>query len=150
MSEENEKVLLNLKILSDVKENDKLYLDDETNVLAIDKNYYLQSVVRAYYGQSRDKTINFINELVNQATHILETTMKADSPAKNADDVCLKEDNIHLVQRFVKELNNSTKGIDNLRITYRADTTTTSSLNLIVEKINIILDKVNRQLKLTN
>lgn len=144
-----EKVLLNLKILAEIKEGDKLYLDEDERLM-ID-NSYIQCIQRPLYGQSRDRTIKFVKTLVNEAIDIVETTIKEElNGLNNGLNKYLKEDNLHLIQRFIKELGGSMKGLNNLKITYRTDTAASSSIDLILEKIGITLDKTNSQLHLFN
>lgn len=64
-----EKSLLELKILSNVKEFDKLSIRDN---LVIDSPHILQSISRKIGGDSRNKTINYIDLIINDIFSILD------------------------------------------------------------------------------
>ena len=57
------KLLLNLETISLIKENDKLYCDN--NTMVIDEPYFLQSFVRTYNGYNRQSCILNINTLID-------------------------------------------------------------------------------------
>ena len=56
------------------------------------------------------------------------------------------EDNSHILQKFLLELSNSIKGLNKLKQTYNNDTTTTARIDLIIQKINIRNEKIQKLL----
>ena len=67
-----EEILLNLKIISQIKENEKLSTNMES--LSIDQSM-CQFLTRAYYGNSRDTTLKMIDNIVTNALELTDKTL---------------------------------------------------------------------------
>lgn len=113
-----EYIILNLKMISKIKQNNKLVIVNKT--LHVDQRY-LQSVFRWYSADNRNDTINFIAGIINQA---LEYTQK-------------KENTVFDINTIKQELLSTITGLDHLSATYKLD-------NLIVSKIDILKEKINK------
>lgn len=158
-----EKLLLELKILSNVKEFDKLSVRDN---LVIDSPHLLQCISRKMGGDSRDKTINFIDTIINNIFGILDflleeeikkaqpiTIMKTtqysyNTGKKNKTNRTLnfKEDTINIYQTINQTLTESIGGLQNLKITYLHDITMTSKLDMLIVKIQNRISKINNMM----
>ncbi|VVU95377.1 hypothetical protein CPAV1605_1128 [seawater metagenome] len=105
-------VNVNLKILSNLEKNKKLCISG--NYLDVEKLSVIpESVRRSYRGDSRDKTIKKIDEIVIKAIHLTEN---------NFD-----------IQKALEE---SIKGLENLKDTYDSCIQTKARLDTIIDKIN--------------
>jgi len=136
----SDNILLNLKIISQIKEYEKLntYNDD----LSIDQTYF-QYFTRKYYNNNRLNTINTIEEIVDEALNITDNTLNLDICSKTKSNV-LDEEPSQLLHRFVLEMTNATRGLDNLKKTYKDDVSILSKLDLLIEKLNTRVNKVSK------
>ena len=120
-------VLLNLEILSQIKENDKIsiqILPGEKRMFVDHYNYTI-SLSRWYNGYNREDSIKYIEELSqnieSSASYII-----------NGNHI---EDNEILVTSIKKAL----IGLDSLKQTYFSDSVVSSRIILIIEKLNTII-----------
>lgn len=123
-------VLLNLKIISQIKENDKLITSNK--LLEIDNSYF-QSFKRYWNNNNRLSTIDYIKGVVDDTLYITDLTIKAKET--NEINNIFIESNSHILQRFLIEITNACKGLDNLKITYNTDNTITSAIDIYKEKL---------------
>lgn len=63
MNQDN--VILNLKIMTEVKKNDKLTFQDD--ILAIQRDNIFQAIRRWYTGETRNKSLEYINTIYESA-----------------------------------------------------------------------------------
>lgn len=150
-----ENVLTNLKILSNIRPNDKLSNDNE-GTLIIDKPYMFQGAVRWWYSDSRDNTVEHLEKIIQDTFKIIDQVYSSEITQNNGSDIennyyykhslpnnYFKSENSAQLQRFSNELNNTIKGLENLKITYKNDIKICSRVDVIVEKINIRIKKIN-------
>lgn len=121
-------LMTNLKLLSYVKEQDKLARTE--NKMEIDNRYYLQGVRRWMNGDSRDITLHFIEKIVKSADSISENLAKS----KNPDDK-------YNLKLLTEDLISSKSGLNNLKITYNDDKLFISTIDNLIEKIKIRICK---------
>lgn len=154
-----EVIITNLKIISNLKPNDKLTVREE--ILDIDKPHYYQGVNRWWNDDSRTSTLTELERIINKAFCIIdeiyknEVHTKAVSGSSEEDNyyekttpvpsssVYFKNENSHQLQTFSLELKNSIKGLQNLQMTYKSDITVCSKIDVIIEKINIRIKKID-------
>ena len=136
-------VLVNLKIFSKIKKYDKLCFSGDS--LEID-NRYAAFVRRWLSSDDRAKSIEYINAVINRAFVIVDKTY--DSERNTSDETIdkspFKEENSNLLQRFSIELGNTVAGLGNLKATYKDDSLTKSKIDLIIDKIKIRIEKINK------
>jgi hypothetical protein len=126
-------LLTNLKLLSHVKQHDKLTCDNKNDVVEIDSRYYLQGIRRWICGDTRTETINFIDKLVVSAEYLSENLILS----KNVDDK-------HNLKILTEDLISSKNGLNNLKITYFDDKLFVSRIENYLEKIKLRIDKNNK------
>ena len=147
--EEQEKLdylILCLRIISNVKEYDKLTIID--NKVCIDTPYMFQGLWRKWYGQGRTETLDCIKGIVSEIFEFTDSILKMnrqhkynsqpisiyqDSPTiftnvKSDTEVGFKESNSCVFSNIMIHLDESIKGIQNLKITYLGDTNISSEL----------------------
>lgn len=157
MSTNIDNAILNLKIISQLKEYDKLICKKE--LLVIDKHSYLQCIDRWYNKENRDFTVKKIDDIVDQTFSIINKIMNIEKKNKNTnleyiktinndEENYNKNNNSHLLQRLLIEITNARRGLNNLKITYNSDTLIKSRLDLIIDKLNIKIDEINQILKI--
>ena len=98
-----EEIVLNLKLISKIKQNDKMMVINKT--LKVDARP-LQSVWRWYTSDNRTDTIFFIEFVINSAL----------------DNVSLSKDGVYDENTIKKELLNILSGLDNLGSLVRQST----------------------------
>ena len=136
-----EETLLNLKIISNIKENDKLNSLGE--IVKINQPYMLQGIERWYNKESRDNTINKLDLIVNNSFKLTEIILSREQE-DNEDEKCLKENNNQIFQNLLYEMTNSLLGIENLKKTYKDDITISSKLDIIIKKMFNRIEKMNK------
>ena len=141
--------LVNLKIISRIKKDDKLICAGD--LLEIDDSgKLLQGLARWYNKASRLQTIDKINYVINDVFVFIDKTLKDEvthSRDKNADNI-LKENNSEILQKFLIHLSNCIEGLENLKITYLGDESIISKLDVLIDKIKVKIDKMNKILRI--
>ncbi len=132
--------LLNLKIISKIEENDKLITT--CRLIKIDKHTILQGVHRWLGSESRDNTLQMLNQIYEDSFDITDILLNKE---KDLDETKkeLEDSNSQIFQKFIIEFTNSLLGIDNLKKTYKNDILVLSQLDMIRNKINSRLEKMN-------
>ena len=132
--------ILNLKIISKIEENDKLITNN--NLLKKDKSTLFQGVHRWIGNESRESTIGRLNEIYDTGFKITDELLsKEKSVPENQNE--LGDTNSQIFQKYIVEFTNSLNGIDNLRKTYKNDVLILSQLEMISNKVNTRLEKMN-------
>ena len=134
-------ILINLKLIGQLKEDEKLRIYN--NSIDID-NRYAQSIMRLLYGDSRDATVEFISGLVMaskmQSHKLLDQIDPSDSTTDNKD---LK----HKLNNLTSDLTSCLNGLDKLKITYRNDHVFRSKIEVIADRIRVIIENnMNRKI----
>ena len=138
-----ETIILNMRIISEIKENEKLVANSEC--LEIDTRY-IQSIQRWWYADGRQNALIKISNIVNKLFEFIDETYGKNNEINN--DNKFKEDKTHLFQRIHIILLNSIKGLNNLKITYKNDIKTITKIELIIEKISIKIEIMGSKIKL--
>jgi len=141
--------LVNLKIIAKIKKDDKLIFSGE--LLEIDDTQWLFKGLTRWYGKaSRKQTIDKINHVINDVFSFIDNTLANEFshiPDKKHTHI-LKEDNSEILQKFLIHLNNAVEGLENLKITYIDDESIISKLDVIIDKIQVKTDKMNKILRI--
>lgn len=143
-----EEILLQLNIISKIDKLSKITVSNKS--LEID-NRYFQFIRRYYNGDSRNSTIENIDQIISKSFILIDDILNkevANDIEKGQQKNYFTEDNSHLLQRFLLELTNSIKGINNLKQTYSGDTTTTARVDFIIQKINMRIEKIQKLLNI--
>ncbi len=116
-------ILSNLTLLSKVQKYEKLIIKKRQNKSDINfeiqiDNSYLPSIKRFFYGNDRDKTIEYLNKLINYGIEKYNEEKKKDN-------------------KIASLLESSKLGISNLKITYNTDQSITSKLDIIIDTIDV-------------
>lgn len=133
-----ENILLNLKMVSLIKADDKLYLED--GLLKIDTPTIMQGIYRWINDYSRLKTMDDIDLLINETSKYVDTNFAKQERSEEDNREC---------QQILVEVTKSVTGIQNLKITYRDDTFIQSKIDVISEKILEIKNKLSRRLNIS-
>lgn len=148
-----EKILVDLKVISRLTENDKLCTVNADNI-TIESNDYLQATRRYMYNDSRSRTIKTIDNIIDSSVEYSTNCMKSshlnlhqltNSPSEHDREnhfrECTKLRNLSI------EINNTVKGLNNLKLTYRNDAIITSQIDVIIHKINTHVSEIEKKIE---
>lgn len=127
-----DKIILDLQIIKQIKEYDKLALikDLGSQTLSVDSYGYTSFISRWYNGYNRTNTIEYLENL----TIKIESISKFLNTGNHIDENKL----------LSKNLEDSKIGFDNLKKTYENDSINFAKINIIIEK----LENIKQNLKL--
>jgi hypothetical protein len=123
-------ILLNLEIIKQIKEGDKLaiHILPGTTKLFVDNSFLLSGLKRWYNGYNREDNIKFIEELI--------TTVEKTS------EIIIDGNHNELANNLKNAVKNSLKGLTNLKTTYINDSITIAKLTLIINRLNKVIDNL--------
>ena len=143
-----DKIFINLKIISLIKKNEKLSIkEDQEKSLTVDGNtnfLYIQSIKRWINNDNRKKTLSYINNIIQNTFDSMDQIYENFN--KEEKQNVFEEDDESLLLRLSKELIKASDGLKNLRITYENDSVINSQIQLLLDKIQIKVDKINKLL----
>ena len=138
-------LILDLNILSKLKANQKLCIIG--NKLCIDIKY-LKSITRYFNDDSRENTINYLEQLYKKLTNELELLIKTFNNDKKDDYLC--ETNTNILINLNHYLKLSLGGINNLIQTYINDEVIKSRIELLINDIELKNRKISELLIVKN
>ncbi len=97
-----------------IQENDKIGFD-ENEILYINKQGTLQPIIRWFYSQNRENSINKLSENFLEYSKLLQMIKSIIYSRKNSDELIELSENIITFNKRIM------KGLDNLYKTYRID-----------------------------
>ena len=130
MNEESIDIIItNLKIIAQLKLNEKLCI--RKGHLYIDSSSNYQFIKRWFYRDSRDIILLYIKDLIHNISHFIYERSKDYS----------KSDCQWIFTRILMELENSEKGLTNLKRTYILDPYMVATIENTILKFNELLTK---------
>ena len=148
--------LTNLKILAKIKSNNKLSFTDEQ--FSIDEWTYTQPLRRWWTQESRSGTIQKLENFINSVFSLIDSiyTNAIGDEGSNIQNSyytrsaasTFKSENSTILLNFVTELEHAIIGLNNLKQTYKHDISTVSSLEMIIERLNVRSKKITNILQL--
>jgi acyl carrier protein len=131
-------ILLDLEIVKQIKEDDKLGLIilPGKKKLFVDSSSRLSSITRWYNGHNREDTITYLEELTQKI--------------EKFSDFVKNGNHNNLGNVLKKAINEALVGIENLKKTYSSDSITLAKLVLIVNKLLDVKIKLENMESLTN
>lgn len=141
-------ILYKLKIISSIKQGDKLYCLDDN--IFID-NSYIQSISRYIHNQNRNDAIQNIQECIDNVIYITDFIYRNEiSVKKNIKEkeqrqlnTFFKECNDKILKKFYIKMNNSIEGLNNLKLTYNEDLSIKTIIDLLIQKIQTRITKID-------
>tara|TARA_B110000211_G_scaffold78923_1_gene92552 strand:- start:1976 stop:2497 length:522 start_codon:yes stop_codon:yes gene_type:complete len=150
MNNDINQCLTNLKILAKIKKNNKLVFFDDKFI--IDEWNYTQPLRRWWTEESRSATITHLEAFIQKCFSIIDTiyqnecALNDETTISNSyyiPETAFKEKNSNILLQFITELNNAIDGLLNLKQTYKTDITIVSSLEMLIEKLNVRAKKIS-------
>lgn len=143
-----ENLLLNLQIISNIKEYDKLSIISEK--LCIDKPTIFQGLWRKINGDGRIETLDSINNLIDTIFRYTDTLLEKENRNKYKinykldENISFSDETSKIFSDIMINLDNCIKGLQNLKITYLSDISINSQLNFLISKILTRVDKIKK------
>ena len=140
-------ILYKLSILSYIKQGEKLVCYDDT--ITIDESY-IKSVSRFFSNQNRTDAIDYITKLINDSIEITDFIYRCElSVRKNIKEkdqrqtkTFFKNSNEKILKQFYIKMTNAIDGLTNLKLTYNSDITIKTHIELLINRINTRIDKI--------
>lgn len=140
-----EQLTLNLKVLGDIKNSDKLSIVNEQ--IEIDPYSYVRCIYRTYNRDSRSKSLEKVNELIEDIIQISNQLLNLEP--FSSDIIDLPENNCKILQDLTPDMIHAIKGLNNLKNTYQNDVLTENKLEMLIKKTNDQVDKINSHMKVS-
>ena len=134
--------ILNLKIISKIKENDKL--SSQKEIIKIDPPTLLQGVYRWINSEGREITLEKLTVIVESTMKITEELLDKERDKNDTNYIDFKENNSEILQNYIIEMTNSLLGLENLKKTYNNDISIASKIDLLLRKINTRNEKMSK------
>jgi hypothetical protein len=145
----------NLKILSKLQVGDKLLYQD--GLFYIDTWTYMQPVYRWYYNESRNTTLKNLTDFIQSVFNLIEIiycnemgSLENNYYIQVSKPAIFNEENSTLLINITNELQNTIQGLNNIKQTYKQDIHFVSSIDILVEKIQVRIKKVQNSLSIKN
>ena len=151
----------NLKILSKVKVGDKLCYDSENKKFIIDAWSCTQPLTRWWSSEGRKPTIKSLEDFINMVFKTVDSVYSSEISETYTDventyytnvnntSLVFRQENSALLLMFINEMRNAIGGINNLKQTYISDVATISSLDIVIEKMNVRVKKIQGILQIS-
>jgi hypothetical protein len=144
-----DKIIVNLRIISKIQENGKISTVNPGQI-SLESEGSLTSFWRTILGDSREKTVAFLIQLVNDVSEISDNILAfkfiLDYDPTNMYQVNERNKKIDSLISLSRQLQNSKKGIINLYNTYKSDASIAAKLEEIIDKIEAQIMKIERSL----
>ena len=114
-----ESLILNLKLISKIKQNEKLIIDNK--IIKVDVRL-LQNVRRWLTSDNRNESIEYIEYIINETLKYVKSNQINNKTTYSKD-------------KIIEELSNTSNGLDNLKSTYKLDNIITAKIDILKEKI---------------
>lgn len=131
----------NLDVLARIQDGHKLYLDKE-QALQLDEPFMFQGIWRYCYGISRKDAIHLLTKLFNDIEIYMNAVYLRNIDIKNSNYPRISKSNPEQNSfiTIIEKINKAITGISNLKLTYKADTTTCDELQRIIDKATSLSD----------
>lgn len=140
------KVLRNLGVVGQMKQNDKLLTQGD--YFSLYTPTYMRGVYRMWLGEGRELNVNRVHEEVNSAKAYI-TNVLADQRYAVTDDANIKSrlgrhTQAQLCTRAMRILHETQAGLQNMRETYREDTALLCRIEHVANDVSDFLDGTRR------
>jgi len=148
-----DEIILDLKILSNIQKGGKICTTTDGHI-ALETRSSFQGIRRLITGDSRIRTIEKINNIINSAfdkTNDIQRSKYIDIYEKNKTpmetEIQRHNEDIELLQSLANEFNSAIRGLEHLCETYNDDAETSSKLKIIIDKIRHKADDIEMKIE---
>lgn len=141
----DDKLFINLKILSKLEKNGRLSRSSD-GIISLENGKFLEPLKRFVTSDSRKQTVFEVNSIINETIKVMENIVNSKYLNKfysKSDEYYKNCVNLNLI---LNELKLARSGINNLKFTYKSDINTVSQLDILVVKINTVVKDMSHKL----
>ena len=151
-----ESILIDLKIISKIEENDKISSNTVESNIIIENNDIFQSIRRYINSESRSKSIEMIENILEKSFEYAKNCMNStfinlysikQNPTKHEIEQHFRE--YTKLKNLSIEISNSKKGLENLKKTYKDDITIISQIEVLIHKIDTNISEIEKKLEVS-
>lgn len=153
-----DRLFINLRIISKLPENGRIGTTSAGEIY-IEKDKFQTTLMRTITGDSRDKSVDFLLQLMHDVQQSSDNIIKALYIAKqhdrdNANNITTLEQinenakKSQQLHKLIRELKKSKTGIKNLNATYKKDPTISAKIEEILDQVDLQVEKIDRALKI--
>lgn len=146
-----DRVLHDLKVISAIRENDKIYT--ESGMLNLDHGGFYSSISRWARGENRYKGISAIGNIISDAFAISESGLRTlETRDKRCQDSreykLMRLKSYHLVTKMRYAVADSLIGLKNLRSTYISDTSIAAAIDVLKMRVSQGLKELDASIEI--
>ena len=144
-----DKIIVNLRIISKIQENGKISTISPGQI-SLENEGVMTPLWRSVLGDSREKTVSFLTQLINDVTEISDSMISSPFMV-NYDPSDMYQTNerskrIDQLTNLSRQLQNCLKGVVNLHATYKGDASIASKIEEVMDKMDSQVMKIERSL----
>jgi hypothetical protein len=139
MSDANEEILLNLRIVSKIPEGAKIHR--HSNGIFVIQDTYVSGIYRFIKRYSRHRSIEDISGLVRQCIRTIKDLYNSIYYDNENYPVQFSERKTQ-VKNLANALVSASSGLENLRQTYHQDHVSTSKIDLIINEVKDFIPEI--------
>jgi len=149
-------IFLNLKIISQIQENQKVRIIKLNGLDTLDiDNRLIHMYIRGRGGDDHNTTIEMIKKIINLchkvSDEILKEELERTAPEnKEINPFDAVDDNSRLFRRLVVEMENALSGLEHLKNTYTRYVSVTSAIDIMIGKMKLRISKINALLRISH
>lgn len=139
-----DQLTLNLKVMGDIKNGDKL--STVNNNIEISSYSYARSLYRTIMGDSREKTLDKLLEVVEDISQLTNQLLGFEPFGDNIINV--PDNGAKVLQDLMPDMVNANRGLLNLKLTYNGDVLTENKLDMVMKKLCDQIDLIKNNMKI--
>lgn len=142
----------NLDTIAKIQDGHKLFLNSD-NTINLDEPYMFQGIWRYCNNVSRKDALHILTKLYNDielyfnALYVKTLDNKSNSCYPYNQPVSFNEHDFKAFKTIIPKLEESSKGIVNLKLTYATDINTCNELDTIIEKIKSLCNNFTKMIQ---
>lgn len=133
MQSETERTFRNLKVISSLKQNDKLIT--ESSIFEIHPPTMTRSMYRIWKSENREENLNKILACVREAKNFIEKTISTSEQSESFQGKLFLITQDRLSKRMLAAVEEVVPGLTNFSVTYKDDAGILAKIDLIIEEI---------------
>lgn len=148
MQSETERTFRNLKVISSLKQNDKLIT--ESSFFEIHPPTMTRSMYRIWKSENREENLNKILACVREAKNFIEKTISTSEQSESFQGKLFLITQERLSKRMLMAVEEVIPGLTNFSVTYKDDAGILAKIDLIIEEIRDFVSATKMLMESTN
>lgn len=148
MQSETERTFRNLKVISSLKQNDKLIT--ESSIFETHPPTMTRSMYRIWKSENREENLNKILACVREAKNFIEKTISTSEQSESFQGKLFLITQERLSKRMLMAVEEVIPGLTNFSVTYKDDAGILAKIDLIIEEIRDFVSATKTLMESTN